>query len=227
MLRRCFSIKRYYIHTYSEYNKNNFRFILNRYRDLLLEAGFSNVCRKQKIDKLLWYRADKRFINIINDDKWNQMSLNSSYFNVKAIAHVWNPEYFKIFKNMCMEMDILINGDDILDLYTNRLNKEASEFIGTVASLFSNHFIDMPIFFTNEKGNIAISKLMLQFNNVKYNSIWNFELAIVPLSLEYQFIERPNTYIRIQLNNKLIFAKINLWDSLSEIIFSIEKFLLY
>lgn len=192
-----------------------------------MEFGFSNVCRKQIIDRLLWYKSDKRFIDIINDDRWNRMSSNNSYFNAKAIAHVWNPEYFKTFKNMCIEMDILLESGGLLDLHTNKLSKGACEFIGTMISIFSNYFIDTPIFFTDEKGNVEISKLILQFNNLKCNNIWNFELAILPLSLEYQFIERPNTYVRIQLNNKLIFAKVNSWHSLSELISSVERTLLY
>lgn len=191
----------------------------------MLSLGVSDVCKKQKIDKLLWHRVDTIVFDIVSNSKWNQINFNGSHFNMKPFGYIWNPECFNMLDDRYIGIDIVLKTEEILDSYTNKFSKEACEIIGYIISIFSNYFTDSVIFFSEEKVICKIAEAHCTTPQWS-EDIWSFDLAILPSSLEFEFLRRNNKYVRVQLKNKVIFIKENSWHSISDLICYMTKALL-
>lgn len=195
------------IQTYERINGNDFQSILEKFKTVLQRIDLWNDEVKQAFDVFEWKVKYDSFgySSII------QLGYYKTKFSdipVRPLAMIYTPTIEKAINDNWIVCELLIEAEKLRSFTTGNYCKKTCNFVKSLTSEIYKEFKQTGVYFTDEAQD---GQDFDGIYNINKEKLWQFDYAIIPMTLEDTYFNPPLTHKIIHIENHLEAWNINKW----------------
>ena len=195
------------IQTYEKLNGADYQLILDRFKSVLQRLDLWNNEVKQAFDEFVWKVEDDGFV-YSSITQLGHFKTKFSDILVRPLVMVYTPVIDKTNTDNWIACDLLIEAEKLRSFETGNYHKTTYDFVKALTLEMHKEFKQTGIYFTDEAQD---GQDFDGFRNINKEKLWQFDYAIIPLTLQKTYSSPPLTHKIIHHNNYLEAWYIDRW----------------
>jgi hypothetical protein len=177
------------IQTYEKLIGEDYQPTLDRFKTVLQQIHLWNDEVKQAFDEFVWKVEDDGLV--YSSIQVGHFLTKFSNIPIRPLVLVYTPAIDKTIKDNWIVCDLLIEAEKLRSFETGDYNKTTYDFVKALASEMHKEFKQTGVYFTDE---VQDGQDFDGFRNVNKEKLWQFDYAIIPLTLEQTYSTPPLTH---------------------------------
>jgi hypothetical protein len=196
------------IQTYEKLNGEDYLPTLDKFKTVLKRIDLWNDEVKQAFDTFEWKVEDNGFVysSIV---QLGHFKTKFSDTLVRPLVMVYTPAIDKTITDNWIVCDLLVESEKLRSFKTGDYHKNPYNFVKALTSEMHKEFKQTGIYFTDEAQD---GQDFDGVRNINKEKLWQFDYAIIPLTLEETYSSPPLTHKIINHNNYLEAWYIDRWN---------------
>ncbi len=187
------------IQTYEKIDGSNFRPTLDRFCNVLKNIGIWNDEIKEAFDDFKWKIEEDGFV-YSSIMQLGYFPSKVSGVKIRPLVMVYTPAIDGIFKDNWIGCDLLIEAKELRNFTDGEFYSYTSDLVKTLTVEMQKEFKQTGVYFTDEAQDGS------DFDGIRSNDmekLWQFDYAIIPLTLENHYSIKPTTHTIIRHENHI------------------------
>jgi len=178
------------IQTYEKIDGSNYRPTLDRFSNVLKIIDLWNDGIKLAFDNFEWKVEDNGFVySSIN--QIGHFTSKLSDIKIRPLVMAYTPAIDKTFTENWIGCDLLIEAEELRSFTNGQFYSHTYSLIESLTYEMNKEFKQTGIYFTDEAQDGS------DFDGIRSNDkekLWQFDYALIPLTLENIYNTKPNTH---------------------------------
>ena len=195
------------IQTYEKIDGSNFRPTLDRFCNVLKSIDLWNDEIKKTFDNFEWKVENDGFVysSIMQLDHFTS---KLSGVKIRPLVMVYTPALDKTFKDNWICCELLIEAEELRSFANGQFHSYTYDLVKALTFEMQKEFKQTGIYFTDEAQDGS------DFDGIRCNNLakfWQFDYALIPLTLEKLYLSKPMTHNLKRHDNYLETWHIDRW----------------
>lgn len=195
------------IQTYEKLIGEGYQATLDRFKTVLQRIDLWNDEVKQAFDTFEWKVEGNGFVysSIV---QLGHFKTKFSDITVRPLVMVFTPAIDKTITDNWIVCDLLVEAEKLRNFETGDYHKTTYDFVKALTSEMHKEFKQTGVYFTDEAQD---GQDFDGVRNINKEKLWQFDYAIIPLTLEQTYSMPPLTHKIIRHDNYLEAWYIDRW----------------
>lgn len=196
------------IQTYEKLIGADYQSTLDRFKTVLQRIDLWNDEVKKAFDEFVWKVEDNGFV--YSSVQVGHFVTKLSDIPVRPLVLVYTSAIDKSINDNWIVCDLLIEAEKLRSFETGDYHKTTYDFVKALTLEMYTEFKQTGIYFTDEAQD---GQDFDGVRNINKEKLWQFDYAIIPLTLEQTYSSPPLTHKIIRHDNYLEALYIDRWTS--------------
>lgn len=178
------------IQTFEKIEGSNFRPTLNRFSNVLKIIGLWNEEIERAFYNFEWIIEDNGFV-YSSTTSLGYLTSKQSVVRIRPLVLGYTPAIDQTFKDNWISCELLIESADLLSPVDGSFQSDTFDLVKSLTFEMQREFKQTGIYFTDEAQDGS------DFDGIRNNDaeqIWQFDYALIPLTLEKLYSIKPETH---------------------------------
>lgn len=192
------------IQTYIRCDKENFKNRLMQFQSFLKDIGFCDNYIRDNFKDIEWIEEENGFVYSGCNLESKRFEYGNCAFNIRPLAAGLTPRISEDIKESWLELVLLFETEEIVcDYRTGKLKDGIKELIIKYMIDLSKYFNETGTYFTDEVTDGRPWEALIGAGD----SIWAFDIAIVPPHLVGFYSDAPAEFIKQTVQDKHLYIR--------------------
>jgi hypothetical protein len=195
------------IQTYEKLIGADYQPTLEKFKALLQRIDLWNDEVKKAFDEFVWKFEDNGFV-YSSITQLGHFKNKFANITVRPLVLVYTPTIDKTISDNWIACELLVEAEKLRSFETGEYHKTTYDFVKALTSEMHKEFKQTGVYFTDEAQD---GQDFDGFRNINKEKLWQFDYAIIPLTLEQTYSTPPLTHKIIRHDNYLEAWHIDRW----------------